>query len=308
MKAVEIVARARALKTIIPAFNVPYLPMIRPVVEAVRDEDAVAMVQVARLEWEKFESQSLEAVAEAYFSHWDPKHTLLHLDHVPAIDEDGLNVDALPIIERALKAGYQSVMIDGSRLPLVENIAVTKDVSSLAHAYGAAVEAELGAVAGHESGGIGMTYEELFASRKGFTKPEEAAVFARESGCDWLSVAVGSFHGSIASDIGVRSQKKPEARLDTEHIAVLSEATNGTPLVLHGGSGIRQAYILDAINNGVSKINVGTDIRQPYELALREGKPLSFALNEVYEKTRWVIREFLRISGNRKLVADSDQQ
>lgn len=307
MNAIDIVERARSQKTIIPAFNIPYLPMVKPVVEAVRDENAVAMVQVARLEWEKFESRSLEAVAEEYFRHQDPKHTLLHLDHVPAIDEDGLKVDTLPIIERALKAGYQSVMIDGSRLPLHENIAITKEVSLVAHAYGAAVEAELGAVTGHESGGLGMTYEELFASQRGFTQTDEAARFALESGCDWLSVAVGSFHGSVASDINVRSQAKPEARLDIAQIAALSTATGSMPLVLHGGSGIRQTYILDAIQNGIAKINVATDIRQPYEAALRDGKPLSEALEQVYEKTRWVIREFLRISGNRELVAGSDR-
>lgn len=72
------------------------------------------MLQVARLEWEKFESQSLEAVAEEYFKYYDPKYTLLHLDHVPVIDEDQKRVDYMPILERAVKAGYQSVMVDGS--------------------------------------------------------------------------------------------------------------------------------------------------------------------------------------------------
>ena len=291
------VQRARQNSTIIPAFNIPYLPMLKPVVEAVRDEDSAAMIAVARLEWEKFESGSLEAVAEEYFRHYDAKHTLLHLDHVPVVDEDGNTADFLPIIERALKAGYQSVMIDGSRLPLEDNIRCTKLVSDLAGGRGVAVEAELGAVAGHESGGIGMTYEELFKSRKGFTDPDEAAQFAAESGCDWLSIAAGSFHGSIAADINIRSQKKPEARLDVEHISRLSAATGGMPLVLHGGSGIRQEYILKAVRAGISKINVATDIRQPYEAELRNGNGVDSAREQVYLKTRWIISEFLNTSG-----------
>ena len=297
MNSQQAVRRAMEAHTIIPAFNIPYLPMAEPVIRAIIDEDSLAMVQVARLEWEKFESKSLEDVAKEYFKYCKEGYTLLHLDHVPAIDEDQLKVDYLSIIKRALDTGYQSVMVDGSRLPLDENIATTQEVANLAKSFGAAVEAELGAVSGHEGSGIGLSYEELFTSKKGFTKPEEAERFAKESGCDWLSVAAGSFHGAIASS--TKHLKKPEARLDIEHIATLSEATGHMPLVLHGGSGINQDYILKAMANGIAKINVGTEIRQPYEFALEE-KPgdIAYAQEKVYERTRWVIREFLHTTGN----------
>ena len=215
MNAQQAVAAALRHRTIIPAFNIPYLPMVEPVVQAIVDENSVAMVQVARLEWEKFESQSPEAVAKEYFTFCKEGYTLLHLDHVPAIDEDQKIVDFLPLLKRALDAGYQSVMIDGSRLPLAQNIAVTQQAAELAAKYGSAVEAELGAVAGHEGAGIGLSYEELFTSKKGFTKTKEAAQFARESGCDWLGVAAGSFHGAIAA--ATKHLKKPEARLDIAH-------------------------------------------------------------------------------------------
>lgn len=298
MKSAEIVRAALNARTIIPAFNIPYLPMMEPVTQAIKDEDSIAMVQVARLEWEKFESQSPEAVAKEYFKHCKEGHTLLHLDHVPAIDEDHLKVDYMEILKRALDVGYQSVMVDGSRLSLDENIETTRAVAELAHSFGAAVEAELGAVSGHEGSGIGLSYEELFTTKKGFTVPEEAARFAKESGCDWLSVAAGSFHGAIASS--TKHLKKPEARLDIDHIHTLFEATGGLPLVLHGGSGIKQDYILKAIANGIAKINVGTEIRQPYEFALEE-KPgdIAYAQQKVYERTRWVIHEFLHTTGNR---------
>ena len=297
MNAIEAVKLAAAKKTIIPAFNIPYLPMVKPVTEAIRDENTVAMVQVARLEWEKFESQSPEAVAEEYFKYNKEGYTLLHLDHVPAIDEDNKIVDFLPLLERALKVGYQSIMVDGSRLPLQENIAVTAKAAELAAKYNAAVEAELGAVSGHEGDGIGLSYEELFTTKKGFTKVEEATRFAKESGCDWLSVAAGSFHGAIAAN--TKHLKKPEARLDIEHIAALYQATGNMPLVLHGGSGIKQDYILRAIENGIAKINVATEIRQPYEFALEE-RPgdIAYAQQKVYERTRWVIHEFLHTTDN----------
>ena len=287
MKAQEAVRLAWQHHTIIPAFNIPYLPMVEPVVQAIVDENSVAMVQVARLEWEKFESQSPEAVAKEYFRFCKEGYTLLHQK----------NVDFLPLLKRALEAGYQSVMIDGSRLPLAQNIAVTQQAAELAAKYGSAVEAELGAVAGHEGAGIGLSYEELFTSKKGFTKTEEAAQFARESGCDWLSVAAGSFHGAIAA--ATKHLKKPEARLDIAHIAELSAATGHMPLVLHGGSGIKQEYILRAMENGIAKINVATEIRQPYEFALEE-KPgnITYAQQKVYDRTRWVLHDFLHTTNN----------
>jgi len=298
MKVQEAIRLAMKNNTIIPAFNAPYLPMIKPIVQAIVDENTIAMVQVARLEWVKFESKSLEAVAEEYLKYCNPDHTLLHLDHVPVIDEDNQNVDYFPIFERAIKAGYQSVMIDGSRLPLEENIAATKRVCDLAHHYDVAVEAELGAVAGHESGGLGMSYEELFQTKKGFTDPDEAKKFASESGCDWLSVAVGSIHGAIAKNL--RKQKKPETRLDIDYLAVIWEATGRMPLVLHGGSGIKQEYILSAMKHGICKINVAAEIRQTYEFALDQ-KPgdIEYAREQVYNRTRWVIREFLRVTDNK---------
>lgn len=295
MNASETVRRALDKHTIIPAFNIPHLPMAKAVMEAVYDEDSVAMVQVARLEWEKFSSQSLEAVAEEYFRYHAPGYTLLHLDHVPVIDEDQLRVDYMPILARAVRAGYQSLMVDGSRLSLAENIAVTKEVADFAHAGGVACEAELGSVMGHESDGPGIPYEELFRTKRGFTDVSEAARFVAETGCDWLSVAVGSIHGAIAEN--VRNQKKPEARLDIEHITALREAT-GIPLVLHGGSGINQQYILDAISAGIAKINVGTELRQAYERAMEGKTDVEYGRAAVYEKTRAVIRDFLHTSGN----------
>ncbi len=297
MTAQNAVRKALEHRTIVPAFNIPYLPMVKPVCEAIRDEDSVGMVQVARLEWEKFQSRSPEAVAEEYFRWAVEGHTLLHLDHVPAVDEDQKQVDFAPILERAVKAGYQSVMVDASRLPLDGNIEATKTAAQIAHGAGAALEAELGAVMGHEGTGVsaGASYEEIFRSKKGFTDVEEARRFVAETGCDWLSVAAGSIHGAIAE--ATRRQKKPEARLDIQHIADLRDAT-GIPLVLHGGSGIRVDCIRDAVKHGIAKINIATDIRQAWENALDERNDMEYARHAVYEKTRWVLNDFLQTTGN----------
>jgi fructose-bisphosphate aldolase class II len=296
----EIMQNARRAGLGIPAFNVPYLPMVQPVIQAVADQDSFALVEVARLEWVKFESQSPAAVAEE-FAKWDqPRHVRLHLDHIPVIDEDKQAVDYLAIIREALTLGYKSVMVDGSRLSLEENLQATRQVAALAHAAGVPVEAELGAVLGHEAGPV-PPYEELFASGRGFTNVAEAKRFVQESGCDWLSVAIGNIHGAIAA--GQRDLKKVEARVNLERLEQLSEAT-AVPLVLHGGSGIRADSVREATKRGIAKVNVGTEIRQAYEVALKQTGSVPRAQQAVYERTCWLLRDYFGIAGIRAKVAE----
>ena len=280
MDARKTVLLARIKGTVIPAFNIPYLPMLEAVARAVADENSVAIIHVARVEWEKFSAKSLEAVADEYRKHEKPGHTLLGLDHVPAVDEDFKKVDYLPVMRRAIDAGYQSVMIDGSRLPLKANIEVSAEVADLVHPAGIACEGEIGAVMGHESGPM-KPYEEIFAKRLGFTDPEEAGQFARGSRCDWISVAAGNIHGAVAE--ATRHQKKPEARLDTGHIGLLYKVS-GLPLVLHGGSGIPAPFILEGIKAGIAKINVGTEIRQAYEKTMEAEADEGLAREAVYKR------------------------
>ena len=300
MNTKEIVLRAREKGIVIPAFNVPHIPMMKAVVQAVADENSVAMIQVARLEWEKMDAVSLEAVAEEYAKVCDTNHTLLHLDHVPVLDEDNEYVDYAAIIKRAISAGYQSVMVDGSRLSLEENIKTSAEAIAIAHDGGVPCEAELGAVMGHESGPM-PSYEEIFATKKGFTSLEEAASFVKETKVDWLSIACGNIHGAVAE--ATRNNKKPEARLDIEHVKALYDATK-IPLVLHGGSGIKVEFIREAIASGIAKINIGTEIRQAYELGLAEGNgDIEKARENVYKKVREAISESLRITNSKDILA-----
>jgi ketose-bisphosphate aldolase len=291
----EFMLRAWRAHTAIPGFNIPYLPMMEPVVRALRDTKCFGLIMVARLEWTKFSAKGVGPIFDEYQRVKDERFTRLHLDHVPVIDEDHKLVDYVGDIGEAVELGYDSVMVDGSRLSFEDNITATKRIVDMTRDRGVAVEAELGAVLGHESGPI-PPYEELFASGRGFTDPAEAKRFVKESGVDWLSVAIGSVHGVISDK---RTEKKVEARLSIERLNAIREAVN-IPIVLHGGTGIRKEYILDAIKNGVAKINVATAIRQPYEARLNESHEK--ALEAVYEETVRVIREDLELEGSANVI------
>lgn len=292
----ELMLNAWNAKTVIPAFNIPYLPMMAPVIRALKDSQCFGLIAVARCEWEKFEAKSIRAVYDSYQSLKDEKYVRLHLDHVPVIDEDGLQVNYEAILSEAIKMGYQSVMVDGSRLGLDENIAATKRVVEMAHLAGIPVEAELGVVLGHESGPI-PPYDELYASGRGFTEPADARRFVSETGVDWLSVSVGNIHGAIS--VAARSTKKVEARINIERLDKIRQVTS-VPLVLHGGSGIKKDFILAGIKHGIAKINIGTTIRQAYE----KGCQVSVVKGQenVYQTMLSLICEELEIKGSADIV------
>lgn len=282
---------------VIPGFNIPYLPMMEPVVKALVETETFGLIMVARLEWMKFQSDSIKAIFDEYQKNQNLNYTRLHLDHVPVIDEDNLQVDFVKDISEAIELGYNSVMVDGSRLSLADNIAQTRKIVELAHQSGVPVEAELGAVMGHEAGPI-PPYEELFASAKGFTSPEEAKRFVEETETDWLSVAIGNIHGAISE---ARKEKKQEARLSIPHLDLINKTTQ-TPLVLHGGTGIRKEYLMESFKNGIAKINIATAIRQPYEKMI--DKSVKAAKDAVYKEMLDIITNQLEIAGTaRKLSA-----
>jgi fructose-bisphosphate aldolase, class II len=158
----------------------------------------------------------------------------LHLDHCKDMD----------VVFRAIRAGFGSVMYDGSALPFEENIANTKAVCKVAHACGVSVEAELGSLAT----GV-KSHEGSAADVEAYTNPQSAKRFVDETGVDALAVSIGTVHGLYKG--------KPNIRID-----ILKEINSvlGIPLVLHGGSGTPEQDILDCIANGISKINVNTEI------------------------------------------------
>lgn len=162
----------------------------------------------------------------------------VHLDHG----------DSAELAAQCLDAGFDSVMIDGSERPLVENIALTQRVVEMARPYGANVEAELGYVAklGQTQGG-------------GFTTPEDAARFVAATGVDALAVAIGSAHGFY----------KQPPKLDIERLKAIHAATD-VVLVLHGSSGIPHPMVQEAIANGIAKVNLATEIKDTFMRALKQ--------------------------------------
>jgi fructose/tagatose bisphosphate aldolase len=202
-------------------------------------------------------------------------------------------VDYRSILQQAIDLGYHSVMVDGSRLPLEENIIATAEIVALARRAGIPCEAELGSVMGHETGQT-VSYEALFASGLGFTDAGQAGEFVRQTGCDWLSVAIGNIHGAVSG--ALKHAKKVEARLNLVHLERLREAA-GIPLVLHGGSGVRREDVKAAIRSGIAKINVGMEIRQVYETAVGDTGQVAFAQEKVFARTCELIRDYYGTAG-----------
>ncbi|WP_159649984.1 class II fructose-1,6-bisphosphate aldolase [Erysipelothrix aquatica] len=164
----------------------------------------------------------------------------LHLDH-----------GSFEGAKEALAAGFTSVMFDGSHLPIDENLEKTREIVAIAHAQGASVEAEVGSIGGEEDGIIGTG--EL-------ADPQECKTMA-DTGIDFLAAGIGNIHG-----------KYPEnwVGLSFETLDAIKQATGSIPLVLHGGSGIPEDQIKKAIDLGVSKINVNTELQLVNAAALRD--------------------------------------
>lgn len=158
----------------------------------------------------------------------------LHLDHCSDVN----------VVYQAIKAGFNSVMYDGSALPFEENLKNTKLVCDVAHASGVTVEAELGSLQAGEH-----SHEGSADDKEVYTNPQSAQRFVKETGVDALAVSIGTVHGMYKG--------KPEIRVD-----ILSQinALTQIPLVLHGGSGTPEEDIRNCIKNGITKINVNTEI------------------------------------------------
>ena len=171
--------------------------MTEPIIRAVRDQDSFALVEVSRIDWVKFGAKSPAAVAAEYKKHDDPRYVRLHLDHVPVIDEDQKKVDYRAIIEEAIALGYQSVMIDASRLSLDENIRVTRGDRRPGAKHRESRWRRSWAPFSATRMGRCRRTRSCSRPAAGFTRTEEAARFAKESGCDWLSVAIGNIHGAV---------------------------------------------------------------------------------------------------------------
>ncbi|XP_066375772.1 uncharacterized protein [Miscanthus floridulus] len=187
---------------------------------------------------------------------------------------------------QALEAGFDSVMVDGSHLTLGENILYTKSISSLAHAKGLLVEAELGRLSGSEDG---LTVEEYEAR---FTDVAQAEGFIDETSIDGLAVCIGNVHGKYPPS-------GPNLRFDLLKDLRALTLKKGVSLVLHGASGLPHELVKECIDLGVRKFNVNTEVRNSYLESLRKPeKDLIQVMASAKEAMKAVVAEKLRLFGS----------
>ena len=182
-----------------------------------------------------------------------------------------LNLDhghSFEYLKQAIDAGYDMVHFDGSKLPLEENIKITKEIIKYAKWKGVTVEGEVGRI-GTDSSKIYM--EKFEIKEEDLTKPDEALMFLKETKADLLAVSIGNFHGIEISGID------PNLRLDI--LKAIKEKVGPTFLVLHGGSGTPEDDMKEAIKLGIVKININTELRLAFSGNLRK------SLNENVEET-----------------------
>ena len=210
------------------AFSVGNMEMVKGVIRAAEELETPIILQIAEVRLKNsplhlMGPMMVQAAKEAKVD------VAVHLDH-------GLTFET---VDKALDLGFTSVMLDASTLPFEENIAKVKTVVEKAQKYGATVEAELGLVGGSEDGSCDHGIR--------CTDPDDAVVYARETGIDALAVAIGNAHGNypVAPTLAFDVLKKIHEKVDI-------------PLVLHGGSGITDKDFQRAISLGIRKVNIAT--------------------------------------------------
>lgn len=248
----EVLSIAEAEKSAIPAFNIDNLEIPEVIAEVAEDLQRPIIFSVGQGAIKMSGLHSLaDIVKDIANSASIP--IALHLDH-------GISYEQTI---SCLREGFTSVMIDGSSLPLQENIALTKKVSDAAHAVGVSVEAELGAIGGVEDGAA--------CNHANLVDIEEVKQFTAQVKVDALAIGIGNAHGIY----------KGKPNLDFELLQQV-KAVNPPPLVLHGGSGIPGDMIQKAIRLGIRKINIATEIR----LAFLSGIEASVGEKDIYKMYR----------------------
>jgi ketose-bisphosphate aldolase len=223
------------------AFNVSDMENIQSVLGAAEELHAPVLIQGAQEEVEYADGECFVEMVKAIAKH--KKGVVgIHLDHCAHVDFE----------VKCIRYGFTSIMFDGSRLNFEENVAKTRQVVEIAHAAGVSVEGELGT--------IGQTSE--FGERvidTGLTKPEDAAKFVAETGVDFLATSFGTAHGLY----------KAEPKLDFARVQKIAELTK-IPLVMHGGTGVPENQIKQAVELGISKINFSTILRKSFIDRMKE--------------------------------------
>ena len=231
---------AQARGYAVGAFNCENMEMVKAIIAAAEELRAPVMLQTtpSTVRYASLDMFAAMVAAEA-------KHATvpvcLHLDHGSSFE----------LAVQAIKAGYTSVMIDGSKLPFDENVDVSKRVADVAAATGIPCEAELGKVGGKE--------DDLVAEADTNTDPQEAREFVERTGVTSLAVAIGTAHGFYVGT----------PVLDKERLSEIRKVVD-IPLVLHGASGLTDQDVRDCVARGICKVNFATELRKAFTDACRE--------------------------------------
>ena len=222
------------------AFNVENMEMVQAVVSAAEELNSPVMLQTT--------SSTLKyASPELYFANAKAAAeaakvpVCIHLDHGKDFD----------ISMKCLRAGYTSIMIDGSHEEFEENIRMTKEVADVCKAMGIPCEGELGKVGGKE--------DDVVVEGDTYTDPAEAKEFVERTGVTSLAVGIGTAHGVY----------KTTPVLNVERLSEIREVVD-IPLVLHGASGLSDEAVQECIRRGICKVNFATELRQAYTKAVQE--------------------------------------
>lgn len=273
----ELLSKADQKGYAVGAFNANNMEIIQAIVEAAELEKSPVIMQASQ-----------GAISYAGLDYITQMVTIaaqqatvpvaLHLDH---------GTD-FPQIVRCIRSGFTSVMYDGSKLPLEENIAVTRQVLAMSQPIGVSVEAELGK--------IGGTEDHVHVDQRDalFTDPEEARYFVEQTGVDSLAIAIGTAHG--------RYQGEPQ--LDFARLQKIKDLVK-IPLVLHGSSGVPDDAVRQAIQLGICKVNIDTNIREAFVGEMRrilKEKPDEIDPRKILGPARHatvnIIREKIRVFGS----------
>lgn len=222
----------------------------------------IASAEFARLVIEVAESLQSPVILEVH----PDEHAFVGDSFIAYLRELAVNASVPVVIHQdhgqtlahiltAIRTDYTSVMIDASGLPFEENIALTREITAIAHQVNVSVEAELGTIGVAEGSAEGGHSEILY------TDPDQAERFARETGVDTLAVAIGTSHGLYPAG------KQPV--LDIDRLKAIRQRLT-IPLVLHGGSGNKDSEVAESIKYGVGKINISSDMKKAFYVALQE--------------------------------------
>ncbi len=230
---VSMLRKAQEQGFAVGAFNVENMEMAQAIISAAEELRAPVILQTTP-STVRYAGTGMYAAMVAALAQEATVPVAMHLDHG----------DSFALCAQALRSGYTSVMIDGSKLPLEENIALTYKVSEMCAAVDVPVEGEIGRVGGKEDD---------LESDGGYTIPEEAVRFEKESGLFSMAVGVGTAHGFY--------KEKPQ--LNKELITTLRGMLQA-PMVLHGASGLSDEDVKDCIRRGICKVNFATELRAAY--------------------------------------------